>query len=640
MAHDKYFAEVCKPEIMAIGWHLAKQDSHDDFVRDYISHADYASSLTERLNHIIEQVIHNRYRPKHLLEIDIPKSGLAVRPGNVLPIEESSLLHAAIYALAPALDKKLSNQVYSYRLHKNWKKKAAKGRSMFKEGDIEFPFLRRATVAQFTQFEAWYSAWPEFEEASFKAATGEGFTHLTKTDISSYFENIDLRQLHDLLRSILPDKEVKILQLVFRVLEGWRRTTAAGLPIDRGIPQGNEISSFLGNLYLIPLDRALDTFCKKNDAKWFRYVDDVKVYTKNEKDARAAVFWINDALRELHLNLQGSKTRILTGDAFVREHDKTIDNRITVAQEHLDKALKKTDTKAITAALQQVSPLCKAYTQGLPEAVRGLSGDNSRHFRRLLGLYSRAGRTRKNLPEAALAAIKEMPDLRVLRSTIRYLCSLPYSKHDDIAERLFALLENNDLLFPFQIASVIEAIGQLHPEDHLATAASRIRKYALGGNLRKKNHWLVHTKALESIGNLSYTPRYYDKMTEQFLTSNHPIVRRAAASLVVRRTATEARAKSIALISHADTSIGRVGIWLRRLQKDIEYAQKEIKFFNRGDKNPRTFHLQLTLLYSISSTEEQGIAQPFKAAMNKVPVFKSRRLDWHRTQLLERVGWA
>ena len=46
---------------------------------------------------------------------------------------------------------------------------------------------------------------------------------------------------------------------------------------------------------------------------WCRYVDDVKVMTKSEEDARAAVFVINDALRRLHLNLQGSKTKILHG---------------------------------------------------------------------------------------------------------------------------------------------------------------------------------------------------------------------------------------------------------------------------------------------------------------------------------------
>ena len=90
IANDKLFKELCKPEIMKVGWHLAQKDSRDDFVLDPIRHADFASGLTDRLRFLIEQVQNGRYRPRHLLEVDVPKSGLSVRPGNVLPIEESS----------------------------------------------------------------------------------------------------------------------------------------------------------------------------------------------------------------------------------------------------------------------------------------------------------------------------------------------------------------------------------------------------------------------------------------------------------------------------------------------------------------------------------------------------------------------
>ena len=109
MAQNQLFKELCKPEVMQVGWHLAQQDSRDDFVTDPVGHADFASNLKDRLQHVVEQVQTLRYRPQHLLEIDIPKSGLSVRPGNVLPIEEASLLHAIVYLMVPHLDKKLDN---------------------------------------------------------------------------------------------------------------------------------------------------------------------------------------------------------------------------------------------------------------------------------------------------------------------------------------------------------------------------------------------------------------------------------------------------------------------------------------------------------------------------------------------------
>lgn len=311
MSNDRLFRELCKPSIIQIGWHLAQGDSRDDFVRDPVSHADYACELSKRIIYLIEQIQALRYRPKHLLEVDIPKSNLSVRPGNVLPIEESSILHSMIYLLAPKLDRRLSNSVYSYRLHPDWKKRAKKGESLFREVDIKIPFLKTKTIRSISPFDSWYERWPAFEEDSKKAVTEDKYTHLTKTDISSYFENIDLHLLNNLIRSLLKTEEENTLQLLFRILTSWTRSSSAGMPINRGIPQGNDVSSFLGNIYLIPLDRKLDEFCNKNDAKWFRYVDDVKVYTRSEDAARKVVFLINKALRQLHLNLQGSKTKIM-----------------------------------------------------------------------------------------------------------------------------------------------------------------------------------------------------------------------------------------------------------------------------------------------------------------------------------------
>jgi len=90
-----------------------------------------------------------------------------------------------------------------------------------------------------------------------------------------------------------------------RILHSWTRRTPAGIRIGRGIPQGNNVSSFLGNVYLAPLDKILVAFARKTGAVWFRYVDDIKVFTKRFNDARDAVFLINGGLRNLHLNLQG-----------------------------------------------------------------------------------------------------------------------------------------------------------------------------------------------------------------------------------------------------------------------------------------------------------------------------------------------
>ena len=107
MAHDQLFKRLCNPELIEVGWHLAHADSRDDFARtDPFGYADY-DFKAERFRFTLEQLRHDRYRVGRLTEIDIPKTGLSVRPGNILPIEEATILHAIIYLIAPKIDPKL-----------------------------------------------------------------------------------------------------------------------------------------------------------------------------------------------------------------------------------------------------------------------------------------------------------------------------------------------------------------------------------------------------------------------------------------------------------------------------------------------------------------------------------------------------
>lgn len=626
---------------MTIGWHLAQQDSRDDFVRDPVGHADFASDLTDRLRYLIEQVEEHRYRPKHLLEIDIPKSGLAVRPGNVLPIEEAALLHAVVYVLAPKLDTLLSPQVFSYRLHKDWKAKAKRGESLFKEGEVAFPFLKRATINTFSPFEAWYDQWPEFEAASKRAATEDGYTHLTRTDITSYFENIDLRLLMDQIRSRLKQQEDKILQLLFRVLEGWRRTTSAGIPLDRGIPQGNEVSSFLGNLYLLPLDEALSKFCKRRSAMWFRYMDDVKVFTKEATHAREAVFVVNEALRSLHLNLQGSKTQILSGTDLIDHLDTTIMDRITAASDEITQALRKkpNNEKQITGALKSISPLCRRFTTGLPRSVQNLKSEDSRVFRRLLAAYGRAGRSRKGLPDAALAAIRELPDLRVLRSCLRYLCQLPYAQHDKIIEELLGMAERNELPFPYQVGTMLESLSDFHPEKAVEKIGSRIRRYAFGSNLGRKRDWLIIAKGLESLGTFPYAEAHFDTIIAHYVEHGHFMVRRAAVAVAPRCKKDLARKRLGSLVRHPDSGISRLAIWLQRLHLDREFAKMELGRLRKATLHDRSVLTKLPILYAASATEDAEIRDQVLQTLNTIPTSQSFKLTWHMDQLRKRVAW-
>lgn len=635
MAHNQLFKELCKPEVMRVGWYLAQADSRDDFVTDPVGHADFASNLDDRLQHVVEQVKTLRYRPRHLLEIDIPKSGLSVRPGNVLPIEEASLLHAIVYLMAPLLDKKLDDAVYSYRLHPDWKKRVKRRDSLFQEAPIEFPFLKRRTLRSITPFEAWYELWPDFEVEAIKAYTEEGYTHLTKTDITAYFENIDLRLLESQLRTLLKREEDKILQVLFRVLEGWTRVTSAGTPIGRGIPQGNEVASFLANLYLVPLDRALIQFCKRRDAKWFRYVDDVKVFTKSERDARQAVFVINEALRALHLNLQGSKTEVVSGDRLKYELDNA---DIDAVDEAIDKvrkldACRPSDRKLITKHLKPLRSVRSRFTRGLPDSVASLDGRQNRLFRRLMTLYGMC--QRPHFAQAAWTAMKQLPDMRVLRKSLRYLSQLDFKTHDKTLVELFKLLEGEELPFPYQVAVVLETIARLHPSDPNGVA-SRIRKYAL----TNKQHWVVIQRALEAIAVYPYQPRFALNLAKRFLRHSHPLVRRAACVLLTRSAKHEVRNQLSTLIYHADPGVSRLALYFQRLIQDKQFAKEEIARMRKGSTHDFAFQRSVPRLYALAATEDKDCAHEVHEYVAGLASTKSRKNTWQREQLLKLTEWA
>jgi hypothetical protein len=620
---------------MLTGWHLAQADSRDNFVLDPAGYIDFASNLDERINHLIEQIKNDRYRPRHLLDIDLPKTGLSVRPGNVLPIEEAILLHSMIYLLAPILDKKLVQEVYSFRLHPDWKKRIKKRDSLFRESEIEFPFLKRQTIRSISPFEEWYERWPQFEADSRHVCLQEDYNHLTKTDITAYFENVDLRLLETQIRSHLKGKEDKIVQILFRILKGWTRTTSIGTPIERGIPQGNEVSSFLSNIYLLPLDIALIQFCKKHDAKWLRYVDDVKVFTKSRKDALEVVFVINDVLRSLYLNLQGSKTKILSGAELYNEVD---DSDLQLVDSIYDKIKKinvhkKKNYAKVTKHLKAIKKLASHFRKKLPDSVRNLSSKNNRLFRRLMTIYGRC--INPYLKKAAITALKELPDLKILDKSLTYLSQLDYDSHDEIAASLFKMLELKQLPFPYQIGCVLETISFLHPQKN-KTIASKARKYGLS----RKQHWFIILKALEIISSYPYKAEYAQKLANDYLKNDHPMVRRAACVLALHGTKKYVRKKLEEMIYHPDPNLNRLALYYLRLLQDDAFALKEINHMKNGNQSDTSLQRNLSSLYAIAATEHKGIAKvAYYYLKNKYrPV--SVKLKWHQGILLKALNWA
>jgi len=329
--------------------------------------------IENQLSLISKSLKDGTYHPRGLLRIDVPKDTLSVRPGSVIDIRDLVVLYAIILIIAPRLDKQLPETVYSYRLKPDKKRKI-----LFKETNIlEYTFLKKKTIKiKIDIFDPWYEQWPLFIEKSVYAFEKEGFKYLSVSDISAYFENINLDILRELLLKYFP-KDQKIVNLLVNILEHWTWPTKHLRTIRRGIPQGNSVSSFIGNIYLLPLDIAFQQFSKRYKIKYYRYMDDVKIFSKTPQAAIKSILEMNEILRELHLNIQHSKTALKKGKEISKE---LVDERLNEVNQVV-KGLQK--GKLSKERREEIIRVLLHHNESL-EKGNILSGKDLRLFRRII----------------------------------------------------------------------------------------------------------------------------------------------------------------------------------------------------------------------------------------------------------------
>ena len=504
---------------------------------------------------------------------------------------------------------------------------------MFRQAPRDIPFLRNVTIRQFDPFESWYDAWPAFDKTRRDAVLSKGYTHLTRTDITAYFENIDLRILENALREALPNEPL-LIQLLVRILAAWTRRTEGGTPVGRGIPQGNDVSSFIANIYLLPLDKALTAFCKRHEATWFRYVDDIDVYTHSAEAARAVVFEINESLRSLHLNLQGSKTEILTGDDLIVEHDnddQLLLDRVWSALEPLD-CRARANATTVTTILRDLRPLTARFRRGLPASVRKLGKGDNRILRRLMTCYGRTGRP--YLKNVALACLRELPELRMLSKSLAYLAHLDYQLHRELVVTMLGMLEQGVFPLPYQSARVIEQIGIMHPDDPLSIA-SRVRKYALGS----KRDWTVRQKAGETIAVYPYREDHAASVAAKLLDNPAPWVRRAGLVLLTRAKVQTVRERLQDLAYHPDPPLSDLVLYYERHLRDDNFAQRQLGMLRKGNQSDLSLSRNVALWWLVSCSPSIRVANHLRGYLRGIKS-RSARIRWHRDSLLGRTEWV
>ena len=153
----------------------------------------------------------------------------------------------------------------------------------------------------------WQKCYQRFNSASEKAFNS-GYTWFAEYDFASFYDSICHKSLAHLLQekySIAED----VIECLCMLLERWTATDGRPAKIERrylnhGIPQGPFPSALLAELVLSYID---DNMLKNKNIIYLRYADDIRIFAKDERSARAAAIFLDKLARNIGVFPQASK---------------------------------------------------------------------------------------------------------------------------------------------------------------------------------------------------------------------------------------------------------------------------------------------------------------------------------------------
>lgn len=274
---SKELAELLNLEL---AWKRIKLDLSDRaFTRNPFEVKLIEDDIAGYLDDLNGRIHNDTYNPKPANICNAPKGGGLVRPGSILSVNDRIIFYACVGACMPNLYETLE----------------------WSQGIVDFSYIIFDESENAKWVQKRVSGWKKFRTASIEKIE-TGISHVIMTDISSYYENVNIGTLISDLKSV--EVNDNIANLLSKCLNRWAQS------MGQGIPQGYTPSDLLGKLYL----NSVDLNFREKGYDHFRYVDDIRIFCKNEVEAKKALVDLTELLRKRGLNLQSAKTKIHTSD--------------------------------------------------------------------------------------------------------------------------------------------------------------------------------------------------------------------------------------------------------------------------------------------------------------------------------------
>lgn len=258
---DKVYA----PTNLEAAWKRVKRNKGAAGV-DGQSVEHFAAQAKSSLKWLHDELREGRYKPSPVRRHWIPKPGTdKQRPLGIPTVKDRVVQGALRNALEPIFEKKFVEHSYGFRPRRSCKQA-----------------LRRVVEL-----------------------LGQGYVHVVDADITDYFGTIVRKILMAEVEREIADGRVLDLIETFldqSVMDGLKEWTP-----EEGTPQGAVISPLLANIYLHPVDVAM----QQAGFEMVRYADDIVILCKTEEDARQALTLLTGEMAKLELQLHPEKTRLV-----------------------------------------------------------------------------------------------------------------------------------------------------------------------------------------------------------------------------------------------------------------------------------------------------------------------------------------
>jgi group II intron reverse transcriptase/maturase len=231
--------------------------------------AQFEAQLELNLRQLQQELTGQRYRPRHVTQVLVPKPSGGWRPLTLWAIRDRVVQRAAYDYLEPAFETRFLNCSYGFR----------RGRT--------------------TQDAA---------EAIMNARR-DGAHWVLDADIKDCFSQMrNDKLLYRLRRWRVPGPMQELIRrwLNARIWNAWRGSATVA-----GTSQGGVISPLMCNLYLHPFDQAM----QQRGLHLVRYADDFVIMARHKTVLQGAKLWVTANLKRLGLQLHPQKTRVTSFDA-------------------------------------------------------------------------------------------------------------------------------------------------------------------------------------------------------------------------------------------------------------------------------------------------------------------------------------